>query len=504
LKPTSENLDSKPLTMPEDVQTESTRYELPLTPTKHKVREQRRNAKGTLVSEESLAANGLWFCRLRWIIIAMLTGFGAFTLLGDIPASLGLRANAVWAFACAGILIACNIAYLTHLRRIRGAPKPNAAHINLWVQIVMDLLVLTAVVHFAGSLETHVANAYLFHIVLSCIFFTSRQSSVVTLLACVLFLFCVLAEQTGFLPPSQLHLDTTIRKNIQSSSSEILMAIASVWGILLAIWYLASHLSGMLRQHEHDLAETNVRLIAAQKERTKHMMHTAHELKTPCAAIYANVRVMIDGYCGDLPEEALGVLHRISHRCLGLASQIQDMLRLANLRSKGVAAAKTETFDVTEPLQWCIEQVSPTAGQRKVTIETDIQPASTTCVEDHLKMFFLNLVSNAVNYSHEGGTVHIVCKLDPDNRPRVTVTDEGIGIPREKLPHIFEEYYRTTDAAQHNRGSSGLGLAIVQQIALEHHIDLAVESMPGKGTVFQAILPRGGGDTTRDSIKEIR
>jgi signal transduction histidine kinase len=475
--------------MAEDIQTEPSRYELPLAQLSSENQDQRRNAKNTPVSEESLAANAHWFCRLRWVIIAMLAGFGVFTLCGTLPASLGLRANATWALVCAGVLVLCNIAYLIHLRHIGDAPKPNTAHYNLWMQIVLDLLVLTAVVHFAGSLETHIANAYLFHIVLSCIFFTPRQSSAVTLLACVLFLICVLTEQAGILPPSQLHLDTTVRRSIESSAGEILMVVGSVWGILLAVWYLASHIADKLRQHEHDLTETNIRLIAAQKERTRHMMHTAHELKTPCAAIYSNVRVLIDGYCGEIPDEAQGVLHRISVRCLGLASQIQDMLRLANLRSEGGSVATPKTVDVAEPLLWSIEQVMPTIDQRKITIKTDIQPALTRCVEDHLKMFFLNLVSNAVNYSHDGGAVHVTCKPGQDNRPNFSIRDEGIGIPREKLPHIFEEYYRTNSAAQHNRGSSGLGLAIVQQIALEHRIELAVESQPGKGTVFQAILP---------------
>jgi len=501
---TRENLDSKLLVMPDDIQTESTRYELPLAPLGGKDEEQRRGVKGTPVSEEALAANALWFCRLRWVIIAMLAGFGAFTLLGDLPAGVGLRADATWAFVCAGILVVCNIAYLIHLRHIGDLPKPHVAEWNLWMQIVLDLLVLTGVVHFAGSLETHMADAYLFHIVLSCIFFTPRQSSIVTLLACVLFLLCVVAELTGVLPASQLHLNTAIREDIEASRGEVLMVLGSVWGILIAVWYLASHISGKLRQHEHDLAETNIRLVAAQKERTRHMMHTAHELKTPCAAIYANARVLIDGYCGDLPDEVLGVLHRVSHRCLGLASQIQDMLRLANLRSAGRSVVKPETLNVAESLHWCIEQVLPAAGQRKVTIETDIQPVLTRCVEDHLKMLFQNLVSNAVNYSHEGGTVNITCNLGPDNRPRVTVRDDGIGIAREKLPHIFEEYYRTTDAARHNRGSSGLGLAIVQQIAREHRIGLTVESRPGKGTVFQAILPPNGAVTTQAITKETR
>ena len=478
--------------MPEDVQKDPTRYELPLEPVGGKAKEPECSSQINAISEEALAANTLWFCRLRWIIISILAGFGALTLLDAPAAALGLRTNAVWAFACAGILVVCNIAYLIHLRLIGTTPTPRVVQANLWTQIVVDLLVLTGVVHFAGSLETHIANAYLFHIVLSCIFFTPRQSSVVTLLACVMFLACVLAELSGLLPTSNLHLDTSIRDSIQASNRQIFILLGSVWGIMLAVWYLASQLSGMLRKNQRDLAETNARLIETQAERTRHMMHTAHELKSPCAAIYSNAQVLIDGYCGDLSEEAVEILQKIAHRCQGLSSQVQDMLKLANLRTTGSQSYEPKKINVAMSLKSCIEHVTPTANHRNITIEAHIQTATTCCVEEHLNMFFLNLISNAVNYSNEGGTVHISCKLGADNRPHVTIRDEGIGIPSEKLPHIFDEYYRTTDAARHNRGSSGLGLAIVQQIAQAHRINLSVESRLGKGTVFRAILPPSG------------
>ena len=486
------NQDCEPFVMPEDIHTTSAWYELPLTPVTAKTDEHPDKTKKTSVSVEALAANTLWFCRLRWIIIAILAGFGALTLLETPAATLGLKTNAIWAFWCAGILVICNIAYLIHIRLAGEYPELNAIQVNIWTQIVLDLIVLTVVIHFMGSLETHAANAYLFHIVLACIFFSPRQSSMVTLLACVLFLFCILAELAEVLPTSHLHLDSSIRDSIEASSGNVLMAIGSIWGILIAVWYLASQLSAMLRQHEHDLAETNKRLIAAREERTRHMLHTAHELKTPCSAIYSNARVLIDGYCGDLPEDAVTVLNRISNRCLGLSSQVQDMLRLANLRSEGQAPPVIETINAPNPLRTCIEQVTATAAHRNIKIETDIQTAMTRCVDEHLNMFFMNLVGNAVNYSRDGGSVHITCKPGPDNRPRVTISDEGIGIPPEKLPHIFDEYYRTSDAAQHNRGSSGLGLAIVQQIAREHRIEVSVESEPGKGTVFRTVLPPNG------------
>jgi len=485
--------------MPENTQTQPTRYQLPLEPTSEEQPPEERDARYEAISEEALAANTLWFCRLRWLIISILAGFGVVTLFEGPASALGLKTNAVWALICAGLLVVCNLAYLTHIRLIGETPRPSVIRVNLWTQIVLDLLVLTGVVHFVGSLETHIANAYLFHIVLSCIFFTPRQSSIVTLLACLLFLLCVLTELGGILPPSHLHRDSSIRDIIESSKGEILMVLGSVWGIMLAVWYLASQLSGMLRQHQYELAETNARLIEAREERTKHMLHTAHELKTPCSAIYANARVLIDGYCGELPDEAVGVLKRISHRCLGLSSQVQDMLRLANLRSAVAPAAESKIINAAMPLKSSIEQVSAAADLRNVSIKAHLQTAMTVCVEDHLKMFFLNLVSNAVNYSHEGGTVHITCKVGSDNRPHVSIRDEGIGIAPEKLPHIFDEYYRTTDAVQHNRGSSGLGLAIVQQIAREHRIELAVESQFGKGTAFHAVLPANG-ETTGENI----
>ena len=90
-----------------------------------------------------------------------------------------------------------------------------------------------------------------------------------------------------------------------------------------------------------------------------------------------------------------------------------------------------------------------------------------------------------MNYSYMGGKVNVRCQINKDSKPVVTISDEGIGIPAEKLPNIFNEYYRTTKAVRHNKESSGLGLAIVSRAVKLHGIRLRVQSQPEAGTTFE-------------------
>ena len=101
-----------------------------------------------------------------------------------------------------------------------------------------------------------------------------------------------------------------------------------------------------------------------------------------------------------------------------------------------------------------------------------------------MKMLFSNLLSNAVVYSHRGGWVEVRCAQGNGAEPLVTIEDHGIGIPGEKLPQIFDAYYRAEEAVRHHKESSGLGLAIVRHVAETHGIRVHVESAPGVGTKF--------------------
>ncbi len=434
-----------------------------------------------------LVQNALWFCRFRWLVIATLVGYGAVGLFPGLTARFGIRPPGAWPFAIAGILALSNCAFL-YLAR---ATTPSARIIsNLWSQIIADLVVLTVVVYFVGSLETNIAFAYLFHIVLSCVFFSRRQSLVVTLLAISLFAVCTGAEYVlRILPSMSVFASSRLEPGTQPALVPLTVNFLLAVGIWVVVWYLASHLSFLVRQRDLELTETNRRLVAAQRERSRHMLATTHQLKAPFAAIHSNAQLLLGGYCGEIPDEAVQVIRRIVARCRRLTAEIQEMLQLANLASASQEPPPKTKMVLTELLLWCMSQVDPVAQERDIVFKTDIRPVAVVGSEDHFKMLFVNLLSNAVIYSHRNGQVHVACRQDPDLKPVVTISDNGIGIAPGKLPHIFDEHYRTKEAVQHNKESSGLGLAIVKHVAEIYRIRIRVESHPGSGTKFELTFP---------------
>ena len=167
------------------------------------------------------------------------------------------------------------------------------------------------------------------------------------------------------------------------------------------------------------------------------------------------------------------------------------MANLSSTSQKSLLQTRTVSTDL---LMWCKSQVEPIARERGVTFKLSIRPVPLVGTEDHFKMMFVNLMANAVIYSHNNGQVRVSCLKDKDSQPIITIADDGIGIQPDKLPHIFEEHYRTNEAVQHNKESSGLGLAIVKNVADLYGIHIHVESSFGVGTKFELKFPVSNGD----------
>jgi two-component system, OmpR family, phosphate regulon sensor histidine kinase PhoR len=442
-------------------------------------------------NRQLLLTNVAWFCRLRWLVIAALAGLAltAWTA-GDRLLHYGIRLEVAWPLETAGVLAIANLAYLALARRAARGTQPGALALrDLWLQIILDLAVLTVVVHHLGSFETYAPFMYLFHIVLACIFFSYRQSLLVTLLALGMYLGCILLESQGIVPPRSVLASPLMPDRSATPWAVLAGTFGSVVFISGAVWYLASRLAGALHRRDAELAATNRRLAAATEERARHMLRTTHQLKAPFAAIHANTQLLQGGYCGPIPDRARAIVDQIAARCEMLSREIKAMLQLANLRSTALTPPPPAAIDLPALVRSCLANVGPQAAKRGIAFDEDLAAASVRAVPDHATMIVENILLNAVSYSRDGQRVSVSCRPQPGGGATLVVRDGGIGIPAQKLPQIFDDYFRTSEAVAHNRASTGLGLAIVRQAAWTGKIGVRVQSAPDQGTVFSISFP---------------
>ncbi len=214
----------------------------------------------------------------------------------------------------------------------------------------------------------------------------------------------------------------------------------------------------------------------------------SHELRTPLTAIAGSLDVLLLGPEGD-PQTTHRMLNGMRREVQRLTRLVTDLLMLTRLDAH--QALNRQTVDLAALAREVAEQMKPVAGARVIQVET----TGDTRVQgdpDRLKQVLLNLVVNAVRFTDpEGGVIRLgVNQLERD--VRLTVSDNGSGIPPEAQSHLFERFYRVDKARARVSGGSGLGLAIVKAIVDAHGGAIeAVKSAPGQGSVFMLLIPRG-------------
>lgn len=427
-----------------------------------------------------LLQNARWFTRIRWAVVGVLFIFGM--ILQGYPqalAGLSMGPTAWKLLVLAGGLACLNLVFVFLLHPTRAPSSRRFIVMCTWLQILSDLMILTILVHEVGSLIAFIVFAYLFHIVLSCIFFVPRDSLLVTVLAAVLFLGCRALEATGFWP--------TPTAPVQGCPITLVNALSAVF-IWFVVWYLTSSLSKAVRERDRKLATANELLIAADREKNLLMLRTTHDLKAPFCGIEANIEMLKLQDWDALPENARTKIESIELRAATLRERIKDILLLGELRKSTGHAGHDESIDLNAMLSEVIADLSAKAAQRGISLSLSPAVVNVVANRKQLNTLFANLIANAIVYSHENSQVEVTVAGTPRGAS-VRVADSGIGISEKAMPHIFEEYFRSPEAAQFNPLSTGLGLAIVKHIAQNLKLRVYVTSEQGKGTTFEVLIP---------------
>ena len=227
--------------------------------------------------------------------------------------------------------------------------------------------------------------------------------------------------------------------------------------------------------------QTLERLDRLFRSQQRFLADVSHELRTPLTSVRGNLDLM--SRFGSYDEESMAVIQDEIRR---MSRLLDDLLLLARADTGGLPLHH-EPVELDNVLIEVYRQVSRI--EKPVTVElTDVDQVMIVGDEDRLKQLILNLVDNGIKYSQPGGTVKLSLAKD-DSMAYLTVSDTGIGIPPEDLPHIFDRFYRVDKARSRGQGGSGLGLAIVKWVVQAHGGDIKVNSVVGEGTEFRITLP---------------
>ncbi|MCE3200092.1 two-component system histidine kinase PnpS [Paenibacillus sonchi] len=229
-----------------------------------------------------------------------------------------------------------------------------------------------------------------------------------------------------------------------------------------------------------------------EKMRSEFVANVSHELKTPVAAVKGFAETLLGGGVKD-EKTARSFLQIIYDENERLNRLIGDILELSKIESKR-AQLECSPVHLIEFFDSLLETLSKVAEKKNISLNAAVpEELFMEGDEDKLRQIFINLISNAINYTQDGGSVNVNVvngqKADGTETVVFTVRDTGMGIPRKDLPRIFERFYRVDKARSRSSGGTGLGLSIVKHLVELHHGSISVESDLGIGSSFILELP---------------
>ena len=234
----------------------------------------------------------------------------------------------------------------------------------------------------------------------------------------------------------------------------------------------------------HDLT----RLRQLEAVRQDFVANVSHELRTPLSLIKSAAETLIDGGKHD-PAVTARFLEIIDKHANRLTLLIDDLLLLARLDS-GRMELNLQPVELRLAAQEALDDAALIAQARGVRLENNVPDGVVANADpDRLRQVLANLIDNAIKYGREGGLVILGGRVVDRARVKITVSDDGPGIPLEAKTRIFERFYRADKARSREQGGTGLGLAIVKNVIQAHGGDVRVESAPGAGTEFFITLP---------------
>ena len=260
---------------------------------------------------------------------------------------------------------------------------------------------------------------------------------------------------------------------------------------------LAAELEQRVVARTNELEELNLRLVAANRAKSRFLANTSHELRTPLNSIIGFSSILLGRARDLLTPRLYGFLENINVSGTHLLALINDILDLSKVEA-GKFELSIAPFDIHTAIASVIRVMKGVAAEANVGITSDVDSrlGEVRLDEARIKEILINLLSNAVKHSPSGDSIRLrvelvareLSRLGCDSM-RLVVEDHGPGLTPDQIPRVFEEFYQVNPSSPTARQGTGLGLPLTKRFVELHFGTVEVASDPGVRTTFQVVLP---------------
>ena len=353
------------------------------------------------------------------------------------------------------------------------------------IQINADLIILTLMLHFGGGATNPFVFYYFFHTILSSILLSKKAAYSEALVVALLFNSMTILE--GFNIIRHYAITSSI---IYTNGTFIMgMCFALTSALFIAV-YMATSIMERLKKHQNELLQALEETERLEIEKSHILDVVVHDLKSPLASIETMVTSTLSVYGDIIPPKVKQILERIPYRTNSLIKFIRELLDFSGIKKIDQIQVQFTLLNFIPIVTSIVEMHKNQALDKNISIILNSEPEIPVISgnKDHLERMVANLLSNAIMYTPENGSVHV--KISSENDEVIlTVADRGIGIPEDAIPQIFNDFFRAKNARKVSSSGTGMGLSITKAIFEKQGGTISVKSTENKGTVFTVQLP---------------
>jgi len=268
--------------------------------------------------------------------------------------------------------------------------------------------------------------------------------------------------------------------------------------ILAMTIYVIKRIEAIFDKYEHTIIEEKEKAEVAAKVKSEFLANMSHEIRTPLNAMFGFIRILEESEEDKEKKKYLNIIEKSGENLLTI---INDILDFSKIEAGKFNIEKIE-FNPKEDIEILYELFKSKASEKNILLEIE-EDLKYNIISDptRIKQVVANLLSNAIKFTDKGKKVYLTIKYDENKEELyIEVKDEGIGIPKEKLSHVFEAFSQADSSTTRKYGGTGLGLTISYKLVQLLGGELKVESEEGKGSKFYFTIPAK--KTTK--IKEIQ